>query len=184
MARTTSRTPLVIAHQAVVATSLSELGYSTPRLIPLNGSSQRWTRGLRTSLSWVGVGRDVGVGSKAGDRHRIGRKMGFHPISGATSCGTPRALQFRNSQQNVRRRRVCITQLAPSRISIATTPEDRWRNAMSYESLCLFVELHVKLTRDLHRNLTHPMSRSMAQVTAGFLGFTSLLLLVELFLKR
>ena len=31
--------------------------------------------------------------------------MGFRPIPGAASCRTPRALQFRNSQQVVRRRR-------------------------------------------------------------------------------
>jgi hypothetical protein len=39
------------------------------------------------------------------DAHRMGRGMGFRPIPGAASCRTPRALQFRNSQQVVRRRR-------------------------------------------------------------------------------
>ena len=39
------------------------------------------------------------------DAHQMGRGMGFRPIPGAASCRTPRALQFRNSQQVVRRRR-------------------------------------------------------------------------------
>lgn len=46
------------------------------------------------------------------------------------------------------------------------------------------VELHRNLTRDLHWNFTRPMGHSMAHVIAGFLVFTSLLPLVELFLKR
>lgn len=39
------------------------------------------------------------------DARRMGWGMGFRPIPGAASCRTPRALQFRNSQQVVRRRR-------------------------------------------------------------------------------
>ena len=50
----------------------------------------------------------------------------------------------------------CVNLLAPSRISIATTTEDRWRNAMSYENLCLLKKSYRCLFISTQPQLTRP----------------------------